>query len=211
MSKAQKVYCDNCGTGLVSTFIKCPSCGGREFSEKPTSSPPIENPTITSGGKIGPAGKEELAGLGGWLILVGIGVVVGPIVLLARALYEFTSIFADGNWEAITTLGSEAYTPFLGPLIIFELIVIVGFFFALLYLAFLFFSKKMEFPKWYIRILAFSLFVAVADPLIVAALIPRLMIFDPGTIKDIFRAAIGAAIWIPYTLKSKRVKATFVN
>ena len=156
MSKTQKVYCDNCGTGLVSTFIKCPSCGGREFSEKPTSSPPIENRTINFGRK-----NRSLVGLGGWLILVGIGVVLGPIKLLGLTIIEFSNAFSEGTLEAITTPGTESYVPLVGPYIICELIVTAGLFIALLYLVFLFFSKKLEFPKWYIRILALSLFLSI--------------------------------------------------
>ena len=35
MAYTHSVYCANCGPSLLSTFKKCPSCGGREFSDSP--------------------------------------------------------------------------------------------------------------------------------------------------------------------------------
>ena len=53
--------------------------------------------------------NNELKGLGGWLVLVGIGVVISPIRLLVTLVPTYKPIFEGGTWEAITTVGSEAY------------------------------------------------------------------------------------------------------
>jgi len=52
---------------------------------------------------------NRLKGLGGWLILVGIGVVLSPIRLLGLIIQVYKPIFEDGTWEALTTVGSESY------------------------------------------------------------------------------------------------------
>ena len=57
---------------------------------------------------------DEKKGLGGWLILVGLGVVLTPIRILATYIPIYKPIFEDGTWEALTTVGSEAYNPIVG-------------------------------------------------------------------------------------------------
>lgn len=64
--------------------------------------------------------KETLKGLGGWLILVGIGVVVAPIRLIYEYGPMYYSIFTDGSFEVLTTPGTEAYNSLWGPLLIGE-------------------------------------------------------------------------------------------
>ncbi len=66
--------------------------------------------------------QNEPAGLGGWLILVGIGVVLSPIRLLISSAITYFPIFSDGTWQAVTTVGSEFYHPFWGPLLLSEII-----------------------------------------------------------------------------------------
>jgi hypothetical protein len=51
--------------------------------------------------------NNELKGLGGWLILVGIGVVLAPVRLLITLVKTYKPIFEDGIWEALTTEGAE--------------------------------------------------------------------------------------------------------
>jgi len=58
--------------------------------------------------------------IGGWLILVGIGVVFTPLKIIFLLSTTYPPLFSDGAWEAITTVGSEAYSPIWGPLIIGE-------------------------------------------------------------------------------------------
>ena len=96
--------------------------------------------------------NNELKGLGGWLVLVGIGVVVGPF----RIAYEFGplyySIFTDGSFEYLTTPGTEAYHQLWGLLLVFEAVCNSLIVLASLYLIYLFFSKHYIFPKAYIAI-----------------------------------------------------------
>lgn len=155
--------------------------------------------------------NNELKGLGGWLILVGIGVVVAPIRLLAFSIPTFKPIFEDGTWEALTTVGSKAYDPLWAPLLIgeisFNAIMIV----ATLCLIFLFFSKHYFFPKLYIGIAVVSLIFIPFDAWLVTRIFPSEPMFDPDTTREFMRALIGTLIWVPYMLVSKRVKATFVE
>lgn len=155
--------------------------------------------------------ENELKGLGGWLILVGIGVVIFPIRLLMTTVSIYVPIFQDGTWEALTDAGSETYHPFWAPLLISEvaynsIMVLVS-----LYLIYLFFSKHYLFPKVYIAIVGASIVFIPLDAWLVTKVLPGEPMFDPETSKEFMRVLIGGLIWVPYMLISKRVKATFVE
>ncbi|GAB5453192.1 MAG: hypothetical protein Hals2KO_35200 [Halioglobus sp.] len=154
---------------------------------------------------------DELKGLGGWLILVGIGVIVAPIRLLATYIPVYKPIFEDGTWEALTTVGSEAYDPLWGPLLISEIVYNSTMVFLSIYLIYLFFSKNHLFPKVYIAIVAVSLVFIPLDAWLVTKVLPAEPMFDPETTKEFVRVLVGALIWVPYMLFSKRVKLTFVE
>jgi len=98
--------------------------------------------------------NNELKGLSGWLVLVGIGVVFSPIKLLFTYVPLYKPIFEDGTWEALTTVGSEVYNSLWAPLLIGEITFNSLIFAASICLIYLFFSKHYLFPKLYIGIVA---------------------------------------------------------
>jgi len=154
---------------------------------------------------------NEYEGLGGWLILVGLGIVVSPIRIIAQVYPSYSAIFSDGTFTALSTPGNESYNMTLAMIIIGEIAINIGLMLAWLYIAFLFFTKKRIFPRWYIGILVFTLVFIIIDALVFKLLLPGGLMFDPATIKEIMRSTIALFIWGTYTLVSKRVKATFVR
>ncbi len=155
--------------------------------------------------------EQSLCGLRGWLILVGFGIVISPFRMIFQIYPLYTEVLSNGAWELLTTPGNEDYNPAFAPFIVAEMVINVLLVFCWLYIAFLFVSKKRAFPKWYIAVMAFTLVFIIADAIYLVAFFPGMTLNDPETIKEIIRAIIGAAIWIPYMLVSKRVKATFVR
>lgn len=155
--------------------------------------------------------KDNLKGLGGWLILVGIGVVVAPIRLIYEYGPMYYSIFTDGSFEVLTTPGTEAYNSLWGPLLIGEALGNTFLVLASIYLVYLFFTKHYLFPKIYIAIILFSLVFITLDAWVGSLVITDEPMFDPATTKEFTRSLVGAVIWIPYMLVSKRVKATFIE
>lgn len=155
--------------------------------------------------------NENLKGISGWLILVGIGVVISPIRLLITTVPVFHPIFTNGTWEAVTTIGSEAYHPLWGPLLIGEVLYNLCMVLASTYLIYLFFSKHHRFPSFYITIVAVSLIFIPLDAWLISFVMPVEPMFDPDTAKELGRVLVGGLIWVPYMLKSKRVKVTFVE
>lgn len=155
--------------------------------------------------------QEDLQGLGGWLMLVGIGVVVGPIRNGFTYFTLYKDLFESGDWNFATTPGTSAYHPFWATLLSLEIIINVGLLIAMVYLAYLFFTKRKQFPKFFIGIAVVSLVFIIIDALSIKIVLPNEPIFDPDTIKELIRTLVVVVIWIPYMLRSKRVKATFIH
>jgi len=136
------------------------------------------------------------AGIGGWMILPAIGFVLGPIVSfvsLVRGVTLFSAVKAAGY----------------GGIYALDLLLEAGLLAFGLYVVRRFFDKKRDAPPLIVRFFVVSLGATAA--FLVVALLTGAEIFAVETQKQLAREAIGAAIWIPYFKKSKRVEATFVN
>ncbi|MDR2081740.1 MAG: DUF2569 domain-containing protein [Campylobacteraceae bacterium] len=157
--------------------------------------------------------EKNLEGLGGWLILVGIGVVLSPIRMAIETCLTYPKLFTNGIWSLLATAGTEVYNPFLAGILIVEIIVNIALVFAWILLAYLFFSKKKIFPKCFIAILLFNLIFIFMDALAVKIAFPYEPMFDAQTSRELVLVGrlIAVLIWAPYMLISKRVKATFVR
>ena len=154
---------------------------------------------------------RHLKGIGGWLILVAFGIIISPLVIIIQVFPLYRGLIADGTLKALMTPGSQVFNPLLFSITVTEMLANGALVAAWIFLAVLFFSKKQLFPKLYIGVMLFTLIFLILDALVIKAAFPDLEVFDPETVNGIVRGIIAASIWIPYMLKSKRVKLTFVN
>jgi hypothetical protein len=159
----------------------------------------------------GMAEEKNLEGLGGWLVLVGLGIIISPLRVIGMVFPIYSEMFSNGSWAALTSPGTEVYNPLWAPILFGEMAINGGVVLAWIFAAFLFFSKKKVFPKWYIGILLFTLAFIPIDALAIKSVSPNEPVFDVETIKEFGRTLIVTLIWVPYMLASKRVKATFVK
>lgn len=151
-------------------------------------------------------------GLGGWLVLVGIGIVLTPLRILNNVLEAYLPVFTDGTWVSMTTPGSPAYYPLLATTIVGEVTFDLGMAVAFGYLIYLFFAKDYRFPRFFIGVFLLPLIFIPADAWIVTSFVmPDKPMFDRETTFEFARVLITVMIWVPYMLLSKRVKATFVK
>jgi hypothetical protein len=157
------------------------------------------------------AADERLRGLGGWLILVGIGVVLGLLRMMATTASTFLPLLEPGVWQTLTSPDSEAYHPLWAPILIGEILFNSGMVGATAWLAYLFFSKSYLFPRVYVALAVTSLIFIPLDAWIVTFVLPDEPMFDPVTAREFGRVFVGAIVWIPYMLVSRRVHATFVE
>ena len=156
--------------------------------------------------------KDNLSGIGGWLILVLIGLLISPIRIAHFAYENFWPLYSEGLWNEFTNPSSELFHPSFAPILTFEIfssiILLLG---ALLNL-YLFLRKSKYTPKVAISWFVFALLFAITDAFLIRQ-DPTLSSEVTGvdTIKQVGGPLLRAAIWIPYFLVSKRVKATFVK
>ena len=156
-------------------------------------------------------GNQVRSGLGGWLILVGIGIVLSPLRLLGELGQIYGPMFNDGTYEYVTTPGTDAYHSFWTPYIWGGLVGNCVVLLLSIYTIFLFFSKKSLFPKLYIWVVCGSLVFVLIEASLVRVVMPDEPIFDPETLQSILQQVVGIVIWVPYMMLSKRVKVTFVH
>lgn len=154
---------------------------------------------------------EEPRGLGGWLIIPLIGLIIALVKMLFVLFQIYLPIFQDGTWSIITNSESEYYHSLWGPLVISEMVINIGLVIFCGYLLYLFFTKQRLFPKFFIMYMVINVVFLISDTY-AASLIPSVAEQrSNGIDPDLSRAVIGAVIWIPYFLLSKRVKNTFVE
>ena len=150
-------------------------------------------------------------GIGGWLILPMLGLIIAPIQMGALLAMVYMPIFLDGSWEILTTPGSEAYHHLWAPILVFEILCNVCLLVFSVILLVMFFRKHCKLPcliiVFYVLNLAF-----VGIDFFVSDLIPSVAEeSDPKSVKELIKAITNAAIWIPYFLQSRRVQNTFIN
>jgi hypothetical protein len=149
--------------------------------------------------------------IGGWLILLAIALVISPFKVGVTMIRDLLPAFTNGSWDILTTPGSHAYHPLWAPLLIFEVVGNLGTIFMCLVTLWFFFHKARIAPQLIIAFLLINLALIGGD-LLLSSLIPSVAQHsNTGGIRELSRSFIGAAIWIPYCLRSKRVKATFVR
>jgi hypothetical protein len=152
-----------------------------------------------------PAASMEPRGIGGWLLLVAFGQVVGPLRLLVALGQTYFDPDAQKGFEQfpLATYGELAS---LLTLMLFSIPTAV-----------LFFRKSRYFPRFFICELV-AAFVVPALSVVWSALtlsaqlggsVGEFLMLEPQEIAQFVWAVVGALIWIPYTLKSKRVRNTF--
>jgi hypothetical protein len=150
-------------------------------------------------------------GLGGWLILVGLGVVISPFRMIYEGVTLYGPLLRDNVLQALADPTSPAYTAYLAEFIYAEIGFNVIFVVWAITNLVLFFAKNRRFPASFRYFLIANLVFLISDALVISSLFPDEIAFDAETTKAIFQLAISTAIWVPYTLLSKRVKNTFVN
>jgi len=150
----------------------------------------------------------RLNGIGGWLILLAVGQVLLPVRFIKTVFDVLSTNIHTNSWRALTDPIEPSYHAWWAPTLLFELFFNMGGFLFAVLLAVLFFTKKAVWPRAFALFLIINLTGVVIDTVLVDH-IPTAAEPIVTSLRDITPVVLAAAIWIPYVLFSKRVKATF--
>jgi transglutaminase-like putative cysteine protease len=183
--------------GFAATLIACIWYWRHSKAALPSLPPVLEEP--------------GLQGLGGWLILVGIGLCLGPLVRVVTLGTSWQSYFGLDVWQSVATPGGESYHALYPPLLMLEMLGNVTLIVVNIFAIVLFFTKRRIFPQVYIvMMMSNAVFLLLDD--FGCSLIPSIRnSADSAGHKDAIRAVLSALIWCSYMVKSRRVKATFIR
>ena len=150
------------------------------------------------------------SGIRGWLLLPALAVVIGPFVF-GWLIYAWAPFLDEDMWRALPTVVAKGYGGSAQYVLMAILSVGVAAVVGALLIAILFFSKRTSVPTFYIA----WCWTAFMFALMVwgAVVLWELDTESTGAefVRETMRDVLSAIIWTFYMLKSKRVKATFVN
>jgi hypothetical protein len=154
--------------------------------------------------------QSTQSGIGGWLILVAIGLCLTPIRIGAEIVQGVRSL-QPMAWRVVTTPGSPAYHPLFGPLIVGEMVANVALLGWDLVLLYLFFTRRRAFPRAMIAFLIVRVVIQMADVFVATSIPLAAASIGPRVYGSLAGNLLVVSVWVPYFLKSRRVAATFVH
>jgi hypothetical protein len=142
---------------------------------------------------IGEAGASPEK-IGGWLFFPAVGLILGGIVSVIGLVYGLSIV-------------SKVLSKFQGVYTL-HILFSIGILALLIYAAILFFGKKRNAPSIMIALMIANIAVSGLMLVIDYGADAEPLAIESG--KDLLKAIVGAAIWIPYFRVSERVKRTFI-
>ncbi len=167
-------------------------------------------PPLPAGAAL-PSGNDKLEGLGGWLILVGFGVLLRPVVYLVSIVQGHQAYFNQGVWSVLTTPGTDTYRPLFSLLAPLELGLNILLFVYSVTLILLFFRRSRRFPGLIQILLMLEIAAMGFSAWSSHALGPVTDAENTQVFGDLFRSMLVALIWVPYFRLSRRVALTFTR
>jgi hypothetical protein len=143
--------------------------------------------------------SQPLKGIGGWLIVVAIGQAATPLALILRYALDFREYWSLWKTQLLPIAG--------------EAILNLGIILFVIWCSISFFGTRKSFPRLFIWELWLLVFLRFVDDLWVSLTTGASLnnLVSEADTKGNVRALVIAIVWTAYTLKSVRVKNTFVN
>jgi hypothetical protein len=207
--------CAVCGKFWAEPALACPSCRTNTTGTAAceaigvavvpvVDSAPLGAKPEPSVGAQRPAGP---VGIGGWLTLPAIGLVLMPILTMGYVLKDLLPYFMPEVWLRLTDESSDGFHPLWAPTLIFALVANTILIVGSIVVAVAFFQKRAQVPRWVIGLYLFELAATVIEYLLMRS-IPDL---SAGAGRDLVKTVLRTIIWVAYFTSSVRVKNTFVR
>lgn len=157
-----------------------------------------------------PMDSAHLAGIGGWLILSAIGVVLRPLILLGQTEHSLALAGNLSGWTVLTDLESGGFRQGFAWFAwseIFMLTVLLGWSSVMV---FQFFRRKASLPISLISIMGVTCLWTVVHTFWGRQVLTAITEAEKSRTAGVFFwQVLILALWVPYFLVSRRVKATF--
>jgi hypothetical protein len=156
--------------------------------------------------------QDSARSIGGWLILPAIGFFTRPF-FLAFDLISDTTYFNHNTWVSVLQETDFASFSGFGVMLVYELIGNTFFLVFSLLILVQFLRKRSSLPRLVVSYISLDLIfrgldLAGAKFLIDPQLLPDI---DPEELRNLGAALFSLLVWVPYFLKSSRVRQTFIN
>ena len=151
----------------------------------------------------------EPRGLGGWLILVGFGVIVTPLRILVM-LVKNAPMYTVTSWAQLTTPSESGYHVLWAPTWLFELVANVALLVFASVLVWQFFRRRRWFPALFVVFTTARVSVELLDFLLANA-IPLVKAKATTNWSTDSGSLLAAVVWVAYMFRSRRVQNTFVT
>ncbi len=147
--------------------------------------------------------------IGGWLVLPLIGLVLTLFKIGNILINVFYPLFKNNALKLFTNSASQFYNPAMATVIWFEVIINSVFFaFCIINIVFFLMRKKLL-PRLMVAYYLSNLFFVTIDMLLLKFLLIENV--EGDMIMQLVQILIPVFIWVPYFLRSTRVKETFVK
>lgn len=199
------MFCKNCGQEHDGGAKFCVRCGTATAAKNAPGA--LADVTVADKPKgTHLSGDESLNGLGGWLILVCMGLVANTILNVYH--------FFDGL-VTYTNSNLSDY-PWVQNVVLIEVIASVVFASLSAYLLFLFAKKKNLFPKMFVGFLAVAALYSFFDYSLSSTIVTVYPELDAqSTLSDlggsVGRSVVALIVWGLYMWRSRRVRLTFTE
>lgn len=145
--------------------------------------------------------------LGGWLIVLAIGITISPFVMI-YGYADLSQYWLASNWTNLKIVYSDEYFA-ISALIVGELVFNTLFLVLIILSVVLFYQRRTSAPLLItIFLVSHTVFVAL-DVFALEAILKDNSINE--SMPEIVRSVIYTAIWVSYLNTSQRVKETFTN
>jgi hypothetical protein len=159
--------------------------------------------------------KAEPEGIGGWLVLPLIGLVLAPLSLLYSLFANLLPGFRGDLWLALTTPDSGFYSPYWPHYLVASSVLTVAFSVCAVVLLVAFLQRRRQVPLlmtlFYLAAIAMGVFDLLSLRYFAGHVPLAQTTLAQGGLSQLVRSAVPSLIWIPYFHRSVRVRNTFTR
>ncbi|ETT32864.1 hypothetical protein C162_31384 [Paenibacillus sp. FSL R7-269] len=151
------------------------------------------------------------SGLGGWLVLVQIGLVATLFQVSLQLINYNIPSFGREYWDLLASPQGEMNHPLWAPAFIFEAAANGVLLLLTIFTLILFYQKKARLPRMMILLYSVNLLIGIIDYVLVMNIPVASELQDGSSMRDLIRAVFTCALWTAYFRKSERVRYTFIH